>query len=141
MLAAVGSGVLALSLLQFSVDAFPQLEEGGGTLVARAIRTAFFAFIGTAAALLVAYLSGVWRSARLALAFNIYGAIAFVAAAFLAGGFVGGALRMLAGERGGLPPSVALFFLFNIAAVVTLAVAALVSAAARLKGQVRVRRR
>jgi hypothetical protein len=128
MLAAVGSGVLALSLLQFSVDALPLLGADGKLLVARSIRTAFFAFLGGSAALLVAYLTASWKSERLSLAFNLYGAIAFVGGATLAGGQVGGALKILAGEQGGLPPPVALFFLFNMVAVVVLGVVAVVSA-------------
>ena len=126
LLAAVGSGVLALSLLQFSVDALPMLEREGKLLVARSIRTAFLAFLGGSAALLVAYLTGVWKSDRLALAFNLYGAIAFIVGATLAGGQVGGALFMIAEERGApLPNSVGLFFLFNVAAVALLALAAI----------------
>jgi hypothetical protein len=128
LLAAVGSGVLALSLLQFSVDALPLLDAEGKLLIARSIRTAFFGFLGGSAALLVAYLTATWKSERLSFAFNLYGAIAFVGGATLAGGQVGGALRIMTGENGSPPLSVALFLLFNVAAVVLLGMAALVSA-------------
>ena len=129
LLAAVGSGVLALSLLQFSVDALPLLDAEGKMHVARGIRTAFFAFLGGSGALLVAYLTGVWRSVRLALAFNIYGAIAFMVGSLLAGGQIGTALRQLAQESGPMPAPVGLFFLFNMLAVGVLATAALYAAA------------
>ena len=128
MLAAVGSGVLALSLLQFSTDAIPLLDADGKMHVARSVRTAFFAFLGGSGALLVAYLTGVWRSERLALAFNIYGAIAFMAGSLLAGGQIGTALRQFAQESGPMPIVVALFFLFNMAAVGALAAVALAAA-------------
>lgn len=128
LLAAVGSGVLALSLLQFSADAVPLLAADGKVHVARAVRTAFFAFLGGSGALLVAYLTGVWRSARLALAFNIYGAIAFMAGALLAGGQVGTALREFTQESGPMPLAVGLFFLFNMLAVGALAAIAIAAA-------------
>lgn len=128
LLAAVGSGVLALSLLQFSVDAVAMLDGEGKMHVARSVRTAFFAFMGGSGALLVAYLTGVWRSERLALAFNIYGAVAFMAGALLAGGQIGSALRQLTQESGPMPLAVGLFFLFNMLAVGTLAAIALAAA-------------
>ena len=128
MLAAVGSGVLALSLLQFSTDALPMLDADGKMHVARSVRTAFFAFLGGSGALLVAYLTGVWRSPRLALAFNIYGAVAFMVGATLAGGQIGTALRQLARESGDLPIAVALFFLFNMVVVGALATIAIAAA-------------
>ena len=128
MLAAVGSGVLALSLLQFSTDAIPMLDADGKMHVARSVRTAFFAFLGGSGALLVAYLTGVWKSERLALAFNIYGAIAFMVGSLLAGGLIGTALRQLAQESGPMPIAVALFFLFNMIAVGALAAIALAAA-------------
>ena len=132
LLAAVGSGVLALSLLQFSVDALPLLDAEGKMHVARSIRTAFFAFLGGSGALLVAYLTGVWRSVRLALAFNIYGAIAFMVGALIAGGQIGTALRQLAQESGPMPMAVGMFFLFNMLTVAVLAAAA-VGAATRTR--------
>lgn len=126
MLAAIGSGVLALSLLQFSADAIPLLELAGKRTIAGAIRAAFFGFLGCSAALLIGYLTSAWKSERLALAFNIYGALSFIVGSALAGGHVGGALRLMAGEDG-MPPSVALLFLFNMIAVFTLGLLAIAS--------------
>lgn len=126
ILAAIGSGVVALSLLQFSADALPLLDGEGKLAVARAIRAAFFAFLGCASALLVAYLTGSWKSARLTLAFNLYGATAFIFGATMSGGHVGAALRTMAGERM-MPPALGLFFLFNMVAVLALGAAAILS--------------
>ena len=137
LLATVGAGVLSLGLLQFLSDVLPLLDGEGRLLVARGIRTAFFAFIGSSAALLVAYLTGVWHSSRLALAFNLYGAMAFVFGAIIAGGMIGGALKMLANEGPAMPAPVAMFFLFNFVAVVLLAAAAVITLARRANANVK----
>lgn len=124
LLASAGLGVMVLGLLQFAAEALPALPEQGRALVARGIRTAFFGFLGTAAALLIAYLTRAWRSERLVLAFNLHGVVAFVAGSVVVGGQIGAALTLLAPEDGSVPATVAFFFLFNSVAVAALALAA-----------------
>jgi len=125
MLATAGAGVMVLGLLQFGADMFGQLEPDGRTYVVLGIRSAFFTFIGTSAALLAAYLCRAFRAPRLSTWFNAYGAITFLAGAFLAGGQIGVVLTQMSGQITQVPLPVGLFFLFTMTGAALLFVAAL----------------
>ncbi|MCW3796284.1 hypothetical protein OMW55_00470 [Sphingomonas sp. BN140010] len=125
MLATAGAGVMVLGLLQFGADMFGQLGPDGRTYMVLGIRSAFFTFIGTSAALLAAYLSRAFRAPRLSTLFNTYGAVTFLAGAFLAGGQVGVVLGQMSGPLPQVPLASGLFFLFTMTGAGLLCAAAL----------------
>jgi hypothetical protein len=133
LLATIGSGVMTLGLLQFCTDLLDHAGPGDRAHVVHGIRSSFFAFLGTSAALLTAYLSGTYRSPRLSAVFNCYGAACFLAAVVVAGGHIGTALSSLAGSPG-QGVTVGNFFLFSMIGLVLLVAGALMSA---LKHRVR----
>ena len=124
LLATVGSGVMVLGLLQFSADLFDQLGVPDRAGLVHGIRSSFFAFLGSSAALLTAYLFRAYRSERLSGWFNAYGAACFLGAVIVAGGHIGATLNRLAGSTG-MPVTVGRFFLFSMAGLAALLAAAL----------------
>ena len=128
LLATVGAGVMTLGLLQFWGDLLDQLEIADRTRLLHGIRSSFFDFLGTSAALLTAYLCRAYDSARLSALFNVYGAACFLGAVIVAGGHIGATLGRLAGSPAAQPVTVGRFFLFSMAGFGALLAAALVSA-------------
>lgn len=125
LLATAGSGVMVLGLLQFSADMFAQVEAAGRPILVHAVRTAFFAFLSTSAALLGAYLFRVYRSPRMALIFNSFGAVVFLVAVLFGGGQIGGALIHVPGVEPRMPVMLSLFFVVSIGGAILLLLAAL----------------
>ena len=128
LLATVGAGVMTLGLLQFWGDLLDQLEIADRTRLLHGIRSSFFAFLGTSAALLTAYLCRAYDSARLSALFNVYGAACFLGAVIVAGGHIGATLGRLAGLPEGKGVTVGGFFLFSMAGLAVLVAASLLSA-------------
>jgi hypothetical protein len=131
LLATVGAGVMTLGLLQFWGDLLDQLDIADRTRLLHGIRSAFFAFLGTSAALLTAYLCRAYQSVRLSALFNVYGAACFLGAVIVAGGHIGATLGRLAGLPEGQGVTVGGFFLFSMAGLGALFAAALFSALQR----------
>jgi hypothetical protein len=128
LLATVGSGVMTLGLLQFGADLFGQVSVADRASLVHGIRSSFFAFLGSSAALLTAYLFRAYRSERLSAWFNAYGAACFLGAVIVAGGHIGNTLGRLAGSPATQAVTVGRFFLFSMAGLGALLAAALVSA-------------
>jgi hypothetical protein len=131
LLATVGAGVMTLGLLQFWGDLLEQLEIADRTRLLHGIRSSFFAFLGTSAALLAAYLFRAYDSARLSALFNVYGAACFLGAVIVAGGHIGATLGRLAGLPEGQGVTVGGFFLFSMVGLAALFAASLLSALKR----------
>ena len=125
LLATIGSGVMTLGLLQFGADLFGELGVADRASLVHGIRSSFFAFLGSSAALLTAYLLRAYRSARLSAWFNVYGAACFLGAVVVAGGHIGATLGRLAGSPAGMPVTVGRFFLFSMGGLTLLIAAAL----------------
>ena len=125
LLATIGSGVMTLGLLQFGGDLLDQLTGSDRVHLLHGIRSAFFAFLGTSAALLTAYLCQAFVSPRLSALFNIYGAACFLGAVIVAGGHIGATLGRLAGSPDAESVIVGRFFLFSMAGLGALFAASL----------------
>ena len=132
-MATVGTGVMVLGLLQFSAEMFGQVAVVERASLVYAIRAAFFAFLGTSTALLLAYLCRVDGAPRLAGLFNLYGVLLFFVAGLLAGSHVGGVLTILSGPHWRLPQGVETFFLAGAAALLLLLASGLFNAVRTLR--------
>lgn len=130
--ATIGSGLVALAMLDFAAGGWDSFAAPGRVLIAVAARTAFLMFALSTLALLAAYLASAVIGPVVTVLLNLYGAGIFLVGTFLTGGLLGRAFELAAPGADTPPDSVQLFIGLAGAGLLVLVASVLIATTAHL---------
>ncbi|MBA3879721.1 MAG: hypothetical protein C0500_08400 [Sphingobium sp.] len=110
--ATIGSGLVALALLDFAANGWDSFGAPGRVMIAVAARTAFLMFALSTLALLAAYLASAVIGPAMTVILNLYGAGIFLVGTFLTGGLLSRAFELTAPGADNPPEAVKAFIGF-----------------------------
>lgn len=129
--ATIGSGLVAIALLDFTANGWEEFPEQARVLIAVAARSAFLMFVMNTVALLAAYLAVRIAGPVTTVCLNLYGAGTFLGGTFVVGSLLSQALDLASPGAASPPEGVQVFI--GLAGVGLAIVALLVTGAASLR--------